>query len=129
MKPTLISKEQFKVLTKECNALEDQICEFENENDIPKDLLDRYSKLSRMLIDYENAYHPLPWQVSTLVTDEIKSQMAKKHLKQVGLSKILGIDKSRVSELLNGKRPLNLNIVKKLHTELGIPSDFLLAHC
>ncbi|MCL2028032.1 MAG: helix-turn-helix domain-containing protein [Bacteroidales bacterium] len=125
---TLISKEQFKVLTKECNALEDQICKFENENDIPKDLLKKYSELSDILIDYENAYHPLPWKVSTLITDEIKTQMEKKQLKQVGLGKLLGIDKSRVSELINGKRPLNLNIVKKLHTELNIPADFLLAH-
>ncbi len=105
---TLISKKQFKVLTKECNVLEDQICKFENENDIPKDILKRYSELSDILIDYEEAYHPLPGCVSTLITDEIKSQMEKKHLKQTHLSEMLGINKSRVSELINGKRPLNL---------------------
>ena len=125
---TLISKEQFKILTKECNAIEDQICEYEDQNNAPKELLKRHLELSNLLIAYEKAYHPLPWEVSTLVTDEIKAQMKKRHLKQVGLSKLLGIDKSRVSELLNGKRPLNLNIVKKLHTELGISSDFLLTH-
>ncbi len=125
---TLISKKEFEILTKECNAIEDQICEFEDQNDAPKELLDRHLELSRLLIAYEKAYHPLPWEVSTLITDEIKEQMKKKHLKQVGLSKLLGIDKSRMSDLLNGKRPLNLNIVKKLHSELGIPADFLLAH-
>ena len=126
---TLISKKQYEVLSKECDKLMNQICKFENESDIPKDILDKYVELSDILIDYENAYHPLPWKVSTLITDQIKTQMEKKQLKQVGLGKLLGMDKSRVSELINGKRPLNLNIVKKLHTELGIPSDFLLAHC
>ena len=125
---TLISKEQFEILTKECNSIEDQICKYENQSDAPKELLDRHLELSRLLIDYEEAYHPLPWEVSTLITDEIKNRMQKRRLKQVGLSKLLGIDKSRVSELINGKRPLNLNIVKKLHTELNIPADFLLAH-
>ena len=125
---TLISKEQYEILTKECDELQEQICEIENDEDIPKDLLKKYSELSNILIDYEEAYHPLPGCVSTLITDEIKTQMEKKQIKQVGLGKLLGIDKSRVSELINGKRPLNLNIVKKLHTELNIPADFLLAH-
>ena len=125
---TLISKEQYEILNKECDKLQDQICEIENDKDIPKDLLARYSKLSDILIAYEEAYHPLPWKVSTLVTDEIKVQMVKKNLKQRGLAKMLGMQESRVSDLLKGKRPLNLNIVKKLHTELKIPADFLLQH-
>jgi antitoxin component HigA of HigAB toxin-antitoxin module len=126
---TLISKKQYEVLTKECDKLMNQICEFEDQNDAPKELLDKYAELSDILIAYEKAYHPLPWEVSTLITDEIKTRMEKKHLKQRSLSKLLGVDESRVSELMNGKRPLNLNIVKKLHSELHIPADFLLAHC
>lgn len=126
---TLISKKQYELLSKECDALEDQICKFENQSDAPKELLDKHLKLARTLIAYEEAYHPLPGCVSTLITDEIKTQMKKKHLKQTGLSKLLGIDKSRVSDLMKGKRPLNLSIVKKLHSELGIPADFLLTHC
>jgi antitoxin component HigA of HigAB toxin-antitoxin module len=125
---TLISKELYEKYTKECDELQEQICEYENDNDIPKELRAKYRKLSSILIDYEKAYHPLPGRVSTLITDEIKTQMEKNHLKQRSLAKMLGMQESRVSDLLNGKRPLNLNVVKKLHSELHIPADFLLAH-
>ena len=126
---TLISKEQFEILTKECDEILNQICEFEDENDIPKELRKKYVTLSDVLIEYEKAYHPLPGRVSTLVTDAIKEQMQERHLKQKNLAKMLGLSDSRVSDLMNGKRALNLNIVKKLHSELNIPADFLLTNC
>jgi antitoxin component HigA of HigAB toxin-antitoxin module len=125
---TLLTKKQFENYKKRDEELLEIICQYENESDVPTDVMKEFRKINQALIDYEKAYHPLPWEVSTLITDEIKKQMEKKHLKQRSLSKLLGIDESRVSEIMNGKRSLNLNIVKKLHTELNIPSDFLLAH-
>ncbi len=126
---TLLTPEQYKVYREKNEELLKIICQYEDDNDIPEDIRKQYKEVFDALVAYEKAYHPLPWKVSTLVTDEVKSQMKKRHLKQTNLSQILGIDKGRVSDLLNGKRPLNLNIVKKLHSELGIPADFLLAHC
>jgi antitoxin component HigA of HigAB toxin-antitoxin module len=125
---TLLTKELYKVYREKNEDLLKIICQYEDENDIPQNVREQYIEVTDALIAYEKAYHPLPWEVSTLITDEIKSQMEKKHLKQRGLGKLLGIDESRVSELMNGKRALNLNVVKKLHTELNIPADFLLAH-
>lgn len=51
--------------------------------------------------------------------------MENKRIKQKEAAKMLGISESRVSELLNGKRGLNLNIAKRLRDYFGIPADFI----
>ena len=51
--------------------------------------------------------------------------MVDKKIKQKEAAKLLGISESRVSELLNGKRALNLNIAKRLRDSFGIPADFI----
>lgn len=85
-----------------------------------------FIRLSKMISEWEAAHHPLPGHVSTLITDAIKNKMKQENLKQKEAAKVLGISESRVSDLLNGKRPLNLSLVKKLRDNLGIPADFIL---
>ena len=52
--------------------------------------------------------------------------MQEKHLKQKETARLLGISESRMSDFLNGKRPLNLNLVKQLRDKLNIPANFVL---
>lgn len=85
-----------------------------------------YIRLSEMISEWEAAYHPLPGRISTLITDAIKEKMCTENLKQKDAAKRLGISESRVSDLLGGRRPLNLNLVKRLRDNLGIPADFIL---
>lgn len=87
---------------------------------------DEFIRLTDAIHEWEAAYHPLPGKVSSLITDEIKKQMVDKKIKQKEAAKMLGISESRVSELLNGKRALNLNIAKRLRDCFGIPADFIL---
>ncbi|NDV60714.1 type II toxin-antitoxin system HigA family antitoxin [Bacteroides sp. 519] len=87
---------------------------------------ERFIELVKMIHEWEAAYYPLPGCVSTLITDAIKDKMKADNLKQNEAAKVLGISESRISELLNGRRPLNLNIVKKLRDNLGISADFIL---
>lgn len=126
---TLPTKKQYESYKERNEELLGIICHIENDDDIPQEIKDEFHKISRLMIDYEKAYHPLPWRVSTLITDEIKIQMQKHHLKQRTLGQKLGLSESRMSDLLRGKRPLSVPILKKLHTELNIPADFLLTHC
>ena len=44
---------------------------------------------------------------------------------QNDLAKIVGF-KSRVSEILNRKRKLSLEIIRQLHNRLNIPTDVLI---
>lgn len=95
------------------------------------DLLDQSDKdelirLSDMVEEWEAAYHPLPGKVSTLITDEIRRKMNEANLNQIEAAEKLGVSKSRINELLSGKRALNLNLVKRLRDNFGISADFIL---
>ena len=85
-----------------------------------------YIFLSDAIEEYEAAYYPLPGRQSTLLTDCIRQKMNEKGVNQKQTAKLLGISESRVSDLLAGKRRVNLNIAKKLRDNLGIPADFIL---
>lgn len=55
----------------------------------------------------------------------IKFRMEQLGLNQQGIVPYIG-SRSKVSEVLNGKRPLTLTMMRSLHKDLGIPADVLL---
>lgn len=57
--------------------------------------------------------------------EAIRFRMEQANLKQKDLVPILG-SKSKVSEVLNGKRELSLTMIRKLVSELGIPAEVFL---
>ena len=57
--------------------------------------------------------------------DAIRFRMDQAGLSQRDLVPYLG-SKSKASEVLSGKRPLTLSMIRALHDGLGIPSDVLL---
>lgn len=56
--------------------------------------------------------------------EAIKFRMEQLGYNQKDLSAIIGL-KSRVSEILNKKRKLSLDMIRKLHDTLGIPAEVL----
>ena len=93
---------------------------------LPEEDLNELDRLTDAIAEYEAAYYPLPGRVSTLLTDTIKEKMKEKGVNQRQTAKLLGISESRVSDLLCGKRKLNLNIAKRLRDNLGLSADFIL---
>ncbi len=75
-----------------------------------------------LIDDYEQAHYPidLPDPI-----EAIKFRMEQQGLIQKDLAPYLG-SQSRVSEVLNGKRPLSLSMIRALHKGLGIPAEVLL---
>ena len=68
-------------------------------------------------------------KVEPVVPDPIEAilfRMDQLGLRKVDLVPYMG-SQSKVSEVLARKRPLNLAMIRKLHQELGIPADVLLA--
>ena len=68
-------------------------------------------------------------KVEPVVSDPIEAilfRMDQLGLRKVDLVPYMG-SQSKVSEVLARKRPLNLAMIRKLHHELGIPADVLLA--
>ncbi len=71
---------------------------------------------------YEEKHYPIPPSDSV---DAILFRMEQLDMKRKDLEQFLG-PKSRVSDVLNRKRPLSLPQIKKLHKEMGIPYESLL---
>lgn len=77
---------------------------------------------SFLVESYERQQYPieLPDPVSA-----IRFRMDQEGLRDTDLIPYLG-SKSKVSEVLNGKRPLSLTMIRRLHEGLGIPAEVLL---
>lgn len=83
---------------------------------------DRLDVLLTLVEAYEDKHYsiPLPDPVEML-----KYYMESRGLTRHDLEPYIGT-RARVSEILNKKRPLTLNMMRKLHTGLGISGDVLL---
>jgi len=84
--------------------------------------MDELELLTALVEMYEERLFPInrPGPV-----DAIKFRMEQLGLRQKDLIPLLGT-KSKVSEVLNGRRPLTLAMMRKVHKGLGIPAEVLL---
>ena len=57
--------------------------------------------------------------------EAIKFKMEQMDLYQKDLAEVTGL-KSRASEILSRKRPMSINIIRKISKALGIPADILI---
>ena len=76
-----------------------------------------------LIKQYEDAQFPIPYPDPIAA---IKAKMEEKGLKNKDLVGIIGT-KGYVSALLNKRKPLNLELARIFHRELGIPADVLLS--
>jgi len=83
---------------------------------------DRLDVLSLLVEEYEKSAFPI--ELPTPI-DAIKFRMDQMGLEQRDLIPFIG-SRARVSEVLNGKRPLTLTMMRALHSGLGIPAAVLL---
>ena len=83
---------------------------------------DELELLSTLVEIFEDEHFPIemPDPVSA-----VKFRMEQLGLNQQGLVPFIG-SRSKVSEVLNRKRPLTLSMMRSLHKGLGIPADVLL---
>ena len=65
-------------------------------------------------------------KTSSVLIDAIRERISDKGLNQKQAAKLLGISESRVSDILNGRRKINLNIAKRLRDNFGVSIDFIL---
>jgi HTH-type transcriptional regulator/antitoxin HigA len=83
---------------------------------------DEVDILGLMVDDYENKHYPIE---APDPIEAIKIRMEEMHLKQVDLIPEIG-GKSRVSEILNRKRRLTVDMIRKLTTRLNLSANLLI---
>jgi len=83
---------------------------------------DELEVLTVLVEDYERKHYPIdpPDPIAA-----IKFRMEQMDLTRKDLEACIG-SRARVSEILNGKRELTLNMIKALHNTLGIPVEALI---
>jgi HTH-type transcriptional regulator / antitoxin HigA len=82
---------------------------------------DELEILSILIDKYENENFPIDFPDPI---EAIKFRMEQMGLKQKDLAEAIGFT-SRVSEILNKKRKLTLEMIRKLHLTLHIPTEVL----
>jgi len=78
--------------------------------------------LSFLIDSYEKEYFPID---TPDPIEAVKFRMEQIGIKQKDLAEVLGF-KSRVSEVLNRKRKLILEMIRNLHKTLNIPTNVLI---
>ena len=79
-----------------------------------------------VLVTLVEAYEEKHWRVKPPDPIEaIKIRMQQRGLTRRDLEKVLG-SKSRVSEVMSRKRPLTMEMIRRLHAKFGIPAESLI---
>lgn len=84
--------------------------------------LERVELLSILVEAYEREHVPMP---APSPLQAISFRMEQLGLSLADLARILG-SRSRATEVLNGRRELSLNMVRRLHVALSIPAETLI---
>ena len=84
---------------------------------------DELEILGLMVDDYENKHYPID---APDPIEAIKIRMEEMSLKQIDLIQEIG-GKSRVSEILNRKRRLTVEMIRKLSTRLNLSPNLLIS--
>jgi len=79
--------------------------------------------LSLLVEKYEHEHYPVE---APNPIEAIKFRIEQMNLKQTDIAPLFG-GKTRVSEVLNGKRPLTLKMITLLNRYLGIPLESLVS--
>ncbi|MDD4531334.1 MAG: transcriptional regulator [Candidatus Pacebacteria bacterium] len=81
---------------------------------------DELDILITLIEKYETEHYPIE---APDPVEAIKFRMEQLGMEQKDLAKIVGAN--RASEVLGGKRPLSINMIRTLRDELGISADCL----
>ncbi len=84
---------------------------------------DEADLLGLMIDDYEKKHYPI---LAPDPIEAIKIRMEEMHLKQIDLINEIG-GKSRVSEILNRKRRLTVEMIRKLNRRLNLSPELLIS--
>lgn len=83
---------------------------------------DSVQLLGVLIETYERERFPMKYPTARAA---IRFRMEQQGLRQKDLIPIIGA-RSRVSEVLSGKRPLTLAMIRRLNEQLGIPAECLI---
>jgi len=115
-----MNKKEYLVATK---RMEELIRILTSKGKLKKAQQIELDELSDNIADYEEANYPFKPEN---LKEMIELRMYQRKLKQKDVANLLGTTPSRVSEILNGKRSLTLELAKGLYRNLNIDAEMIL---
>ena len=122
----ITDRTEYNEVMKQIESLLQLSTEKGGSENLPKEDLEKLEQLSLLAEKYEDSIPLMPIKAPTTLTEMIRFKMFEMNLKQKQLATLLEISEARISELLNGKRKLNITIAKKLYKKLDVDASFLL---
>jgi HTH-type transcriptional regulator / antitoxin HigA len=84
---------------------------------------DRLDVLATLIEAYESRHFPIEAPDAIAA---IEFRMEQQGLTRKDLEEVIG-SRGRIAEILSGKRPLSLTMIRNLNARLGIPAEVLIA--
>ena len=112
---------QYQIILKRVEELLDIVTEDTPTNNIDFIELDLLSDLAE---EYEIEHYPVE---QPTLSELLKFRMEEMQLTRNSLAELLGVATPRISDYLNGKLQPTFNIAKKMHRNLNIDANLILA--
>ncbi len=82
--------------------------------------------LSMLAEAWEDGIPLMPMRQPRTLTEMLELKMYERKLKQKDLAVLLEISTTRLSEVMQGKRKVNMDLAKRLYQKLNISAAFIL---
>ena len=121
----IVSVAQYEKALREIESFMNAFSDGENTTNDAK-----IAELAKAIEEYEDRHvvmpMPLVIQKPETVPDVIELKMFEKKMKRKEMAKLLGISDTRLSEVMHGKRKINMDLAKRLYKTLGVDPKFIL---
>ncbi|HVZ97641.1 MAG TPA: helix-turn-helix domain-containing protein [Chitinophagaceae bacterium] len=98
------------------------------ESNLTRTELKKLEKMSAMAEMYEDEILKIRPRIPKSIAEAVELKMFENKMSQAKLADELGLGKSKVSEILSGKRKPDIAFLKGVYQVLKIDAEFLLEH-
>ena len=112
-----------KIYNLKTKRLEELLSQLTSKGKLSSKYQSELDLLSDEIANYEETNFPFE---ATKLKEIIELIMYQRKLKQKDVAKILGTTPSRISEILNDKRGLTMELARRLHKNLNIDAEIIL---
>lgn len=83
--------------------------------------------LSEAAYNWECEADPHPWRIKPSLIAAIKVAFRNKGYKQKDAAKAIGVSPTALSDILHGRRAINLDVARNIYHNLGVPASVILS--
>lgn len=92
---------------------------------LSKEDTDELNQLSQLAGAYEKETLQV-WDFPITIMAVVQQKISEMNITQSKLASLLGVGATKLSQILNGKRPPDVPFLKAVHKQLGIDGNFIL---